>query len=93
MCVCVCVCVCECVCVCTCIHTYTNQFGACQIETQMKVAVQAALAAGIRRMEVRIDPVPNLEEVDLGFFFWTKFVSQLQEANFFFWRSFRSLLE
>ncbi len=40
--------------------------GTRQIETQMKGAVQAALAAGIKRMEVRIDPVPNLEEVDLG---------------------------
>ena len=37
-----------------------------QIETQMSAAVQAALADGVKRMEVRFDCVPNLEEVDLG---------------------------
>lgn len=37
-----------------------------QIEGQMIAAVSAALADGVKRMEVRFDPVPNLEEVDLG---------------------------
>jgi hypothetical protein len=34
-----------------------------QIEMQMIGAVEAALANGMTRMEVRFDPVPNLEEV------------------------------
>jgi len=37
-----------------------------QIEAQMIEAVRAALANGVKRMEVRFDCVPNLEEVDLG---------------------------
>jgi hypothetical protein len=55
-------------------YLYTNQTSVWNVSDRNtnEGAVQAALAAGIRRMEVRIDPVPNLEEVDLGFFFLDK---------------------
>jgi len=50
-----------------------------QIEAQMVTAVQAALADGVTRMEVRFDCVPNLEEVDLGTALNQKFSVEIRE--------------